>query len=325
MEHISNLACEQVIQTDQLRKVFKVGFWGRRVTAVDGVSLEVQRGEVFGFLGPNGAGKTTTIKMLMGLIYPSGGTATLFGHPVGDPSAKAKVGFLPESPYFYDYLTGREFLRFYGHLFGLLGTALDKRIDELLELVGITHARDLQLRKFSKGMLQRVGIAQALINDPELVILDEPMSGLDPIGRKEVRDLILRLKESGKTVMFSSHILHDAELLCDRVAMIMKGKLVACGPVSELIAGDTTHEVEMVIDRLLPEALERIRPLASKVVLQGERVMVVLSSQQAVDLALDVIRSAKAKLVALTPHKASLEDLFIRKATGVHQPVEARV
>jgi len=325
MEHISNLACEQVVQTDQLRKVFKVGFWGRRVTAVDGVSLEVRRGEVFGFLGPNGAGKTTTIKMLMGLIYPSGGTATLFGRPVGDPSAKAKVGFLPESPYFYDYLTGREFLRFYGHLFRLLGTALDKRIDELLELVGMTHARDLQLRKFSKGMLQRVGIAQALVNDPELVILDEPMSGLDPIGRKEVRDLILRLKESGKTVMFSSHILHDAELLCDRVAMIMKGKLVACGPVSELIAGDTTHEVEMVIDRLLPEALERIKPLAGKVVLQGERVMVVLSSQQAVDLALDVIRSAKAKLVALTPHKASLEDLFIRKATGTQHPVEVRV
>jgi ABC-2 type transport system ATP-binding protein len=285
----------------------------------------MQRGEVFGFLGPNGAGKTTTIKMLMGLIYPSGGTATLFGRPVGDPSAKTKVGFLPESPYFYDYLTGREFLRFYGHLFGLLGSTLEKRIDELLELVGMAHARDLQLRKFSKGMLQRVGIAQALINDPELVILDEPMSGLDPIGRKEVRDLILRLKESGKTVMFSSHILHDAELLCDRVAMIMKGKLVACGHVSELIAGDTTHEVEMVIDRLLPEALERIRPLASKVVLQGERVMVVLSSQQAVDQALEVIRSAKAKLVALTPHKASLEDLFIREAKGIQSAVEARV
>jgi ABC-2 type transport system ATP-binding protein len=315
---------EKVVQIDCLRKIFKVGFWGRRVTAVDQVSFDVQRGEVFGFLGPNGAGKTTTIKMLMGLIYPTGGTAALFGRPAGDPVAKAQVGFLPESPYFYDYLTGREFLRFYAHLFGLSGTALEKHIDELLELVSMAHAGDLQLRKFSKGMLQRVGIAQALINDPELVILDEPMSGLDPIGRKEVRDLILRLKESGKTVMFSSHILHDAELLCDRVAMIMKGKLVACGHVSELIAGDTTHEVEMVIDRLFPEALERIKPLAGKVVLQGERVIVVLTSQQSVDQALDVIRSAKAKLVALTPHKASLEDLFIRKATAA-QPVEARV
>lgn len=320
-----NVSSQSIVVTDHLCKSFKGGFLSRRVTAVDQASFDVQRGEVFGFLGPNGAGKTTTIKMLMGLIYPSGGTATLFGRPVGDPSAKAKVGFLPESPYFYDYLTSREFLRFYGHLFGLVGSVLDKRIDELLELVRMTHARDLQLRKFSKGMLQRIGIAQALINDPELVILDEPMSGLDPIGRKEVRDLILRLKESGKTVMFSSHILHDAELLCDRVAMIMKGRLVACGHVSELIAGDTTHEVEMVIDRLLPEALERIKPLAGKVVFQGERVMVMLSSQQAVDQVLDVIRSAKARLVALTPHKASLEDLFIRKATGMQQTVEARV
>jgi len=156
-----NVASQPIVITNHLSKVFKVGFWGRRVTAVDSISLEVQRGEVFGFLGPNGAGKTTTIKMLMGLIYPSGGAATLFGRSIGDPSAKAQVGFLPESPYFYDYLTSREFLRFYGHLFGLLGTALDKRIDELLELVGMTHARDLQLRKFSKGMLQRVGIAQA--------------------------------------------------------------------------------------------------------------------------------------------------------------------
>lgn len=318
-------ASDYVVQTSDLCKTFRVGFWGRKVTAVDHVSLEVRRGEVFGFLGPNGAGKTTTIKMLMGLIYPTSGTASIFGHPIGDHQAKAKLGFLPESPYFYDYLTGSEFLRFYGHLFGLWGAALEKRVDELLEIVGMTHARDLQLRKFSKGMLQRVGIAQALINDPELVVLDEPMSGLDPIGRKEVRDLIFRLKESGKTVMFSSHILHDAELLCDRVAMIMKGRLVACGPVSELIAGGTTHEVEMVIDRLLPEALEQIRPLACKVVLQGERVMVILASQQDVDQALDVIRSAKAKLVALTPHKASLEDLFIREANGVQPVVEARV
>jgi len=316
---------QPIVNIQSLRKVFRVGFWGRRVTAVDGVSLDVRQGEIFGFLGPNGAGKTTTIKMLMGLIYPTSGSATLFGQPIGDPSAKAKIGFLPESPYFYDYLTGREFLRFYGHLFGIMGTRLNARVDELLELVGMAHARDLQLRKFSKGMLQRVGIAQALINDPEFVVLDEPMSGLDPIGRKEVRDLILRLKESGKTVMFSSHILHDAELLCDRVAMIMKGKLVACGHVSELIAGDTTHEVEVVIDRLLPEALDRIKPMANKVVLQGERVMVVVTSQQSVDQVLEVIRVAKAKLVSVTPHKASLEDLFIRKAAGVQQPVEARV
>ncbi len=320
-----DLSGEPVVQVENLHKIFRVGFWGRRVTAVDQLSLDVRRGEVFGFLGPNGAGKTTTLKMLMGLIYPTSGSASIFGHPVGDPSAKAKLGFLPESPYFYDYLTSREFLSFYGHLFGLWGAALNKRVDELLDLVGMTHARDLQLRKFSKGMLQRVGIAQALINDPELVVLDEPMSGLDPIGRKEVRDLIFRLKESGKTVMFSSHILHDAELLCDRVAMIMKGRLVACGQVSELIQQGTTQEVEMVIDRLSPEGLEHLRDLATKVVLNGERVMVVLSSQRQVDESLEVIRAAHAKLVSLTPHKASLEDLFIREANGVQSPVEARV
>ena len=316
---------DHVVQIEQLSKVFSVGFWGKRVTAVDQLSLDVRRGEVFGFLGPNGAGKTTTIKMLMGLIYPTSGQARIFGHPVGDPSAKAKLGFLPESPYFYDYLTSREFLNFYGHLFGLWGGSLDKRVDELLELVGMSHAKDLQLRKFSKGMLQRVGIAQALINDPELVVLDEPMSGLDPIGRKEVRDLIFRLKESGKTVMFSSHILHDAELLCDRVAMIMKGRLVACGQVSELIQQGTTQEVEMVVDRLSPEGLEHLRVIATKVLLNGERVMVVLSSQRQVDESLEVVRAAHAKLVSLTPHKASLEDLFIREAKGVQSPVEAQV
>jgi ABC-2 type transport system ATP-binding protein len=317
-----HVECEQIVTIDHLSKIFKVGFWGRRVTAVDELSLDVQRGEIYGFLGPNGAGKTTTIKMLMGLIYPSRGTARLFGRPVGDQTAKAKVGFLPESPYFYDYLTSREFLRFYGHLFGLLGATLEKRIDELLELVSMTHARDLQLRKFSKGMLQRVGIAQALINDPELVILDEPMSGLDPIGRKEVRDLIVRLKESGKTVMFSSHILHDAELLCDRVAMIMKGKLVSCGLVSELIDHGTTQEVEMVVDRLSPEGIEKLRPLAIKTVLHGERVMAILASQRQVDEAIEVMRAHKAKLVSLIPHKASLEDLFILNARGVQEVVE---
>ncbi len=315
---------DHVVQIEAIRKVFRVGFWGRRVTAVDQLSLDVRRGEVFGFLGPNGAGKTTTIKMLMGLIYPSSGQARIFGHPVGDPAAKAKLGFLPESPYFYDYLTSQEFLSFYGHLFGLWGTTLNKRVDELLELVGMTHARDLQLRKFSKGMLQRVGIAQALINDPELVVLDEPMSGLDPIGRKEVRDLIFRLKESGKTVMFSSHILHDAELLCDRVAMIMKGKLVACGPVTELIEQGATHQVEVVVDHLTPEGLEHLRPLSDKVVTQGGRVMVVLRGSQQVDSALEVIRASKATLVSLTPHKSSLEELFIREAKGLPAQMESR-
>ena len=313
-----------VVQTEQLSKIFRVGFWGKRVTAVDGVSLEVRPGEVFGFLGPNGAGKTTTLKILMGLIYPTSGRARLFGRDLGDPQTKARLGFLPESPYFYDYLTSREFLAFYGHLFGLGGSVLGKRIDELLELVGMTHAKDLQLRKFSKGMLQRVGVAQALINDPELVVLDEPMSGLDPIGRKEVRDLILRLKESGKTVLFSSHILHDAEVLCDRVAMILKGRLVACGRVTDLLEQGASHPVELVVDRLSPEGLDHLRPLTDKVVMQGDRMLVVLKSQQQVGGALEIIRAAKASLVSLTPQKGSLEDLFILEVEEHRSPTEKR-
>ena len=314
-----------VVQTEQLSKIFRVGFWGKRVTAVDGLNLEVRRGEVFGFLGPNGAGKTTTLKMLMGLIYPTSGQARLFGRDLSDPLAKARLGFLPESPYFYDYLTSREFLGFYGHLFGLWGAVLDKRIDELLELVGMTHAKDLQLRKFSKGMLQRIGVAQALINDPELVVLDEPMSGLDPIGRKEVRDLILRLKDSGKTVLFSSHILHDAEVLCDRVAMILKGRLVACGRVTDLLDQGASHQVELVVDRLTSEGLDHLRPLTDKVVMQGDLVLVVLKSQQQVEGALEIIRAAKARLVSLNPQKGSLEDLFIREVEGHRSSSKSRI
>jgi ABC-2 type transport system ATP-binding protein len=313
-----------VVQTEQLSKIFSVGFWGKKVTAVDGINLEVRPGEVFGFLGPNGAGKTTTLKILMGLIYPTSGRAWLFGRDLGDSQTKARLGFLPESPYFYDYLTSREFLGFYGHLFGLWGAVLDKRIDELLELVGMTHAKDLQLRKFSKGMLQRVGVAQALINDPELVVLDEPMSGLDPIGRKEVRDLILRLKDSGKTVLFSSHILHDAEVLCDRVAMILKGRLVACGRVTDLLDQGASHQVELVVDRLTPEGLDHLRPLTDKVVMQGDLMLVVLKSQQQVGGALEIIRAAKARLVSLTPQKGSLEDLFIREVEGHRSPSKSR-
>jgi ABC-2 type transport system ATP-binding protein len=312
-----------ILRTQALSKTFKVGFWGRRVAALDRLDLEVLRGEVFGFLGPNGAGKTTTIKILMGLIYATSGTAWIFDRPIGDKESKSRVGFLPESPYFYDYLTGGEFLRFYGHLFGLQGVMLSKRVDELLEIVGMSHARDLQLRKFSKGMLQRVGIAQALINDPELVVLDEPMSGLDPVGRKEIRDLILRLKESGKTIFFSSHILHDAELLCDRVAIILKGRMVACGRVNDLVGKEPTQCVEMVVTNLGDEGVDHLRPLSEKIVVQGIQVLVVLKSHQYVNNALDIVRSAKATLVSLTPHKGSLEDLFMRQVEERHQQVES--
>ncbi len=302
-----------ILKTEALRKTFKVGFWGRQVTALEGLDLEVRQGEVFGFLGPNGAGKTTTLKMLMGLIYPTSGQAWLFGKPIGDRDSKARLGFLPESPYFYDYLTGAEFLRFYGDLFGLSVSVVNRRIDELLELVGMTHARDLQLRKFSKGMLQRIGIAQALINDPELVVLDEPMSGLDPIGRKEIRDLILRLKEEGKTIFFSSHILHDAEMLCDRVSILVKGRLVAMGRVSDLIGAASTHSIEVLVEGLGSDGLAQVKPLTEKVTVTGDRALLILKGQQSVNEVLERIRTAKAKLISLTPHNSSVEDLFIRQ------------
>jgi len=308
-----DLRSEQAVHIDRLRKVFRVGFWGRRVTAVDDLSLTVHRGEVFGFLGPNGAGKTTTLKMLMGLIYPSSGTAWILDRPIGDVGVKHQIGFLPESPYFYDYLTGEEFLRFYGQLFGLHGAALGSRIDYLLNLVGLPHVRTLQLRKFSKGMLQRIGIAQALITDPHLVVLDEPMSGLDPVGRKEVRDLILRLKEEGKTIFFSSHILHDAELLCDRVSILVKGRLVAMGSVKDLVGHASASSIEVVVEGLGQDGIAHLQPLVERIAAQGGRTLFALKGQGQLNGALDVIRAAKATLISVTPHQSSLEDLFMKE------------
>jgi ABC-2 type transport system ATP-binding protein len=304
-----------VLKTEGLSKTFRVGFWGRRVTALEGLDLEVRRGEVFGFLGPNGAGKTTTLKILMGLMYPSGGRAWLLDRPLGSAEVKQAIGFLPESPYFYDYLTATEFLRFYGELFGLRGPGLSQRIDELLDLVGIPHARHLPLRKFSKGMLQRIGIAQALINDPQLVVLDEPMSGLDPVGRKDVRDLILRLKETGKTVFFSSHILRDAELLCDRVAILVRGRLVAMGGVREL-AGPSTNAIEVAVEGLSQEALAHARRIVDRIVAQGDRTLLIVTGPDKLNGVLDVLRAAKATLLSVTPQQSSLEDLFMRQVSS---------
>ena len=216
------------LATYELTKDYAVGFWRKRpYRALDRLTLDVEPGEVFGFLGPNGAGKTTTLKLLMQLVFPTSGRAEMLGRPVGDLSVKRRIGYLPENPYFYDYLTAEELLAYFAGLFGYrAGRASRARVSRLLDEVGIGAERRLQLRKFSKGMLQRVGIAQALINDPELVILDEPMSGLDPLGRRDVRALILRLRDRGCTVFFSSHVLSDAEALCSRVAILARGRLV---------------------------------------------------------------------------------------------------
>lgn len=219
-----------------LEKTYMVGFWRKRPKrALQPLHLTVEHGEIFGFLGPNGAGKTTTLKMLMGLVFPTGGTARILDKEWTDPEVKAQIGFLPEQPYFYDYLTAHELLDYYGQLSGVPGKDRKPRIDEMLQRVGLTDIKGVQLRKFSKGMLQRVGIAQAILHNPKLVFLDEPMSGLDPLGRREVRDLILQLQQEGKTVFFSTHILSDAEALCDRVAIIHQGQLKVEGRVADLL------------------------------------------------------------------------------------------
>src|SRR3954453_3567984 len=223
------------IEILQLEKVYSVGFWRKRPKrALYPLELSVEEGEIFGFLGPNGAGKTTTLKMLMGLVFPSAGTARILGMQLDDPRMKAQIGFLPEQPYFYDYLTARELLHYYGRLSGIHPKQRSRKVNEVLQRVGLPDVGGVQLRKFSKGMLQRVGIAQAILHDPKVVFLDEPMSGLDPMGRREVRDLIAQLKHEGKTVFFSTHILSDAEALCDRVGIINHGEMRGVGAVADL-------------------------------------------------------------------------------------------
>lgn len=304
------------IVTDNLTKSYASAWPGRPpFVALDGLSLTVRRGEIFGFLGPNGAGKTTTLKILLGLVRATSGQAYLLGQPAGDVAARRRIGFLPESPYFYDYLTAEEFLGFYGRLAGLDRGAITQRVTDLLGLVGLTEARTRQLRKFSKGMLQRVGLAQALIHDPELIILDEPMTGLDPVGRKQVRDLILSLRDRGKTVFFSTHILHDVEMICDRVGIVMKGRLVASGRVDELVRQDHTQSVEVVCRQLKIEGNAFIHSLATRVLQQGQQCLIVLPSPDAVDALVGEIRRQGGRLLSVTPHKASLEDLFFQEAT----------
>src|SRR6059036_3518665 len=257
------------IRTVGPTKEFRLGLGRQRVVALDRLNLEVHQGEIFGFLGHNGAGKTTTIKLLLGLLAPTAGQAWILDRPIEDVTIKEQVGFLPEAPYFYEYLTAGEFLTFYGQLFGLGGAPLTKKVEQLLEMVALTDAHRLQLRKFSKGMLQRIGLAQALINDPALVVLDEPMSGLDPIGRRDVRDIILRLKDEGKTIFFSTHILPDVEMICDRVGILVKGQLRAVGAVHGLVGAATVTSVEILVERLAEAGAREVEQLGGTVVRRG--------------------------------------------------------
>lgn len=302
------------IVVDRLGKIFKPNWpWKPPATVLRGLSFSVGQGEIFGFLGPNGAGKTTTLKILIGLIRQTSGHAELFGLPAGNVDVHRRIGFLPESPYFYDYLTAEEFLQFYGRLAGLEGADLSQRVTSMLELLGLLEARNRQLRKFSKGMLQRVGLAQALIHDPELVILDEPMSGLDPLGRKEVRDVILHLRERGKTVFFSTHIIPDVEMICDRVAVIVKGEVVAAGRVDELVGHGRTRSIEVVCEGLRKDKLDALRGLASRVVERGAQCLIVLPEPDRLDEVIVGIRSRGGRLISVTPHKGSLEELFVQQ------------
>ncbi len=234
------------ITTSNLGKVYRVGFFMRRVEGLRDLTMEVGQGEAFGFIGPNGAGKTTTIKILMGLHRSTAGHAELYGLDVNDPRARARVGFLPERPYFYEHLSAREVLHFYGQLSGLANDERSERIETLLERVQLTRFANVSLAKYSKGMLQRVGLCQTLLHDPDLIILDEPMSGLDPVGRALVRDLIIEQRDAGKTVFFSSHILSDVEAICDRVAILVGGELRECGPIEEVVADRESLETVLL-------------------------------------------------------------------------------
>lgn len=302
------------IVIEGLTKTYKpVWPWLKESTVLSNVSLTVRRGEIFGFLGHNGAGKTTTMKILMGLLRATGGRAELLGAPVTDVRVHAHIGYLPEAPYFYDYLTAEEFLMFYGKIAGLSRSVLQSRVPQLLERVGLAEARVRQLRKFSKGMLQRIGLAQALIHDPELVILDEPMSGLDPMGRKEVRDLILSLRDQGKTVFFSTHIVSDVEMICDRVGILAKGKMLAVGRIEDLVGENQAHAVEVVCDGVVGDDLPVIKKKAARILQRGDRCLIMLRGQSDLEEVLAVLRGVGGKLVSVIPHKGSLEEIFIEQ------------
>lgn len=315
------------VETVELTKDYSIGFWRRSSKrALDGLTFSVEPSQVFGLLGPNGAGKSTTLKILLGLVFPTSGRALLLGRPPGDIVAHRRLGYLPEQPYFYDHLTAEEFLGYIADLFGLSRDEKRRRVSELLDRVSLESVRNVPLRKYSKGMMQRIGIAQALINDPELVILDEPMSGLDPVGRRQVRDLILDLKRQGKTILFSTHILSDAETLCDQVAILNRGRLQGCGLLHDILRmGVTTTEI--VLENPTPELLGELSLYAGQAVRTGDRVRLVVNEEKDVARALEAIVKARVRIVSLNAVKATLEDYFLEKVGAAEGAVlsETRV
>jgi ABC-2 type transport system ATP-binding protein len=302
-----------VIEINNLTKDYEVGFWRKRkVRALDGLSLSIDGGQIFGFLGANGAGKTTTLKLLMRLMFPTGGSARILGHDIQDVSMHQRIGYLPENPYFYDYLTAREFLDYCAQIFGYPATTRRKRAADLLARVNLDEKRwDTQLRKFSKGMLQRVGLAQSLVNDPEIVFLDEPMSGLDPVGRREVRDLIGALRDEGKTVFMCSHILSDIEVLCDRVAILKKGRLAQVGYLDELRRKtEGPNRMEVMATATDADSLREHLPQA-EITPTPRGLRIEIDSETEIENVLAALRKVGGKIVSVQPVKQSLEELFL--------------
>ena len=312
IEVLTNDSQTQIIHSnaivaDGLSKIYRTGFWlNQKISSLQDFSLTIRKGETFGVLGPNGAGKTTLLKILLGIVQPTSGTGEILGYPLGDRAAKKSIGYLPENAYYYDYLTGWELLDFIGSLFGVEPSLRRQRITDLLDLVGLSQsvARKKQLRQYSKGMVQRIGVAQALINDPEVLFLDEPMSGLDPVGRYQVREIILTLKNQGKTVFFNSHILSDVELICDRIGILNKGELVAMGTLNELLGTEQSYQVS---GHGCSE--EALRPWLEHLIFQNDT----WHGQLAKDLPefLTYIASIGGKAITIELARQTLEEFFI--------------
>lgn len=300
-----------VVKVAGLKKTFRLGFFRKKVEAVRGIDFRVAPGEIFGLLGPNGAGKTTTIKMLLRLIFPDEGLLELFGAPP-ERETMRKVGYMPENPYVYQYLNPLEFLDLAGRLSGIDGSERRDRANAMVEKVGLGHAKDRPIGKFSKGMMQRVGLAQALLHDPEFLILDEPMSGLDPIGRKEIRDLLMEQRRLGKTLLFTSHILSDVEMLCDRVTILQQGKVRAEGTLNDLLEGDV-HEVEIELDKASPALVQRLQGIA-KESHEAHARFFVNADESDVDTILKAALEDGARIVAVKPQRRTLESLFVQEA-----------
>lgn len=308
---------DAVLRVRNLQKTFRIGFFRKRVEAVRGVDFEVRDGEIFGLLGPNGAGKTTTIKMILGLIFPNAGEIDLFGGRPGQPATMRRVGYLPENPYVYQYLRPLEFLDLCGRLVGLDRTERVKKSEQLVEKVGLAHAVDRPIGKFSKGMMQRIGLAQSLLHDPELLILDEPLSGLDPIGRKEVRDLVLEHRDRGRTVLFTSHILSDVEMLCDRVGILNQGKMTHYGPLDELLRPEFLTS-EVVLGDVSEDLEAELAQLADDLAHRQDHVVVHIEGADGAQPIIEHAVAAGAQVIAVTPGRETLESLFVREALAAH-------